>query len=90
MEGSEPEIEATAGLIGADRMCISTDYPHFDSNFPHVSENLLKNVPREIAAQIFMGGAHLYGFTEAHFAEGRRRGGEAHRGVRALTVLPGA
>ena len=69
VEGSEPEIEATAGLIGADRMCVSTDYPHFDSNFPHVSENLLKNVPREIAAQIFMGGAHLYGFTEAHFAK---------------------
>ena len=67
VEGSEPEIEATAGLIGADRMCISTDYPHFDSNFPHVAENLLKNVPREIAAQIFMGGAHLYGFTEADF-----------------------
>ena len=67
VEGSEPEIEATAGLIGADRMCISTDYPHFDSNFPHVSENLLKNVPREVAAAILMGGAHLYGFTEDHF-----------------------
>ncbi len=67
VEGSEPEIEATAGLIGADRMCVSTDYPHFDSNFPHVSENLLKNVPREIAAQILMGGAHLYAFTEADF-----------------------
>src|SRR5438445_60506 len=67
VEGSEPEIEATAGLIGADRMCISTDYPHFDSNFPHVSTNLLKNVPRELAAQIMAGGAHLYGFTDAHF-----------------------
>ena len=67
VEGSEPEIEATAGLIGADRMCVSTDYPHFDSNFPHVSENLLKNVPREIAAQILMGGAHLYAFTDADF-----------------------
>jgi predicted TIM-barrel fold metal-dependent hydrolase len=67
VEGSEPEIEATAGLIGADRMCISTDYPHFDSNFPHVADNLLKNVERAIAAQIFMGGAHLYGFTEADF-----------------------
>ena len=67
VEGSEPEIEATAGLIGADRMCISTDYPHFDSNFPHVSQNLLKNVPREIAADILMGGAHLYGFSEADF-----------------------
>ena len=69
VEGSEPEIEATAGLIGADRMCVSTDYPHFDSNFPHVSENLLKNVPREIAAQILAGGAQLYGFTEADFAK---------------------
>ena len=67
VEGSEPEIEATAGLIGADRMCISTDYPHFYSNFPYVSTNLLKNVPREIAGQIFMGGAQLYGFTENDF-----------------------
>src|SRR5574341_1367898 len=67
VEGSEPEIEATAGLLGADRMCISTDYPHFDSNFPHVAENLLKNVERPIAAQILMGGAHLYGFTDADF-----------------------
>jgi uncharacterized protein len=67
VEGSEPEIEATAGLIGADRMCISTDYPHFDSNFPHVSENLLKNVPREVAADILKGGAALYGFSEADF-----------------------
>jgi hypothetical protein len=50
-------------------MCISTDYPHFDSNFPHVAENLLKNVPREIAAQIFLGGAGLYGFTDADFAK---------------------
>jgi predicted TIM-barrel fold metal-dependent hydrolase len=69
VEGSEPEIEATAGLIGADRMCISTDYPHFDSNFPHVAENLLKNVPREIAGQIFLGGAGLYALTEADFAK---------------------
>jgi len=67
VEGSEPEIEATAGLIGADRMCISTDYPHFDSNFPEVANNLLKNVPEKIAADILMGGAHLYGLTEEHF-----------------------
>jgi predicted TIM-barrel fold metal-dependent hydrolase len=67
VEGSEPEIEPTARLIGADRMCISTDYPHFDSNFPNVSNNLLNNVPRDLAAQIFMGGAHLYGFTEEDF-----------------------
>ena len=68
VEGSEPEIAATASLIGADRMCISTDYPHFDSNFPNVSNNLLANVGRELAGEIFMGGAHLYGFDEAAFA----------------------
>ncbi|MGH7335450.1 MAG: hypothetical protein ACREKS_22445, partial [Candidatus Rokuibacteriota bacterium] len=69
VEGSEPEIEATASLIGADRMCISTDYPHFDSNFPNVSSNLLRTVRRETAGQILMGGAHLYGFTETDFAK---------------------
>ena len=67
MEGSEPEIEPTAGLIGADRMCVSTDYPHFDSNFPNVSSNVLKNVPREMAADILYGGARLYSFGEEHF-----------------------
>jgi hypothetical protein len=34
-----------------------------------VAENLMKNVPREIAAQIFMGGAHLYGFSQTDFAK---------------------
>ena len=67
VEGSEPEIEATAGLIGADRMCVSSDYPHFDSNFPNVSANLLKACSRDTAAKILMGGAHLYGFTDADF-----------------------
>ena len=67
VEGSEPEIEPTAGLIGADRMCISTDYPHFDSNFPNVSSNLLNNVPRQMAAEILLGGAGLYNFTEEDF-----------------------
>ena len=69
VEGSEPEIEATAGLIGADRMCISTDYPHFDSNFPEVSNNLLRTVSRKTAAEILLGGAGLYAFTDAHFAK---------------------
>ena len=67
VEGSEPEIEATAGLIGADRMCISTDYPRFDSNFPNVAKNLLNNVTRETAAAIFMGGAGLWNFDEEAF-----------------------
>ena len=69
VEGSEPEIEATASLIGADRMCISTDYPHFDSNFPNVSNNLLNGVSRETAEAIFYGGATLYNFSEADFAK---------------------
>jgi predicted TIM-barrel fold metal-dependent hydrolase len=67
VEGSEPEIEPTAALIGADRMCVSSDYPHFDSNFPNVSSNILKNCSRDTAAKILMGGAGLYGFTEADF-----------------------
>ena len=50
-------------------MCISTDYPHFDSNFPNVSSNLLKTVSRDMAAQIFLGGAGLYSFTDADFAK---------------------
>src|SRR5690606_3118963 len=72
VEGSEPEIEATAGLIGADRMCISSDYPHFDSNFPNVYNNLLGNCLRATAAAILMGCAHLYGFTEADFEKADR------------------
>jgi predicted TIM-barrel fold metal-dependent hydrolase len=69
VEGSEPETEAIAGLMGADRMCISTDYPHFDSNFPEVSNNLLRSVSRETAAQILAGGAALWGFGDEDFAQ---------------------
>ena len=47
---------------------VERDYnPEAQVNFPHVAENLPKNVPRAIAAQILMGGADLYGFTEADF-----------------------
>jgi uncharacterized protein len=67
IEGSEPETEMVARLIGADRMCVSTDYPHFDSNFPNVSNNVLRTVPRDMAAQILLGGAGLWGFDEADF-----------------------
>ena len=48
-------------------MCISTDYPHFDSNFPNVANNLLDNVARETAAAIFLGGAGLWAFDDAAF-----------------------
>ena len=67
VEGSEPEIVATAQLIGADRLVISTDYPHHDSNFPNVSTLLLRNVGRDIGGQILGAGAGLYGFTEEDF-----------------------
>ena len=68
VEGSEPEIETTAQLITPKHMCISTDYPHFDSNFPNVSSNLLNNASRETAAAILAGGAGLYKFTEKDFS----------------------
>jgi len=92
VEGSEPEIEATAGLMGADRMCISSDYPHFDSNFPNVSSNLLKSCSRDTAAKILMGGAGLYGFTEADFQKADRAASarvsreEKSAGKRAVAV----
>jgi uncharacterized protein len=68
VEGSEPEIPATASLIDPSHMCISTDYPHFDSNFPNVSSNLLETAGRDVAAKIFEGGARLYNFSEEHYA----------------------
>jgi uncharacterized protein len=80
VEGSEPEIEATAALIGADRMCVSSDYPHFDSNFPNVANNVLKGCSRDTAAKILMGGAHLYGFTEADFQKADKAAGSSTSG----------
>ena len=76
VEGSEPEIEPTVSLIGADRMCISTDYPHFDSNFPNVSSNLLSNVSKETAAQILNGGSTLYNFSEEDFKKAEAEASE--------------
>ena len=48
---------------------MSTDYPHFDSNFPNVSNNLLATASRETAKNIMYGGALLYDFSEADFAK---------------------
>jgi hypothetical protein len=56
-------------------MCVSTDYPHFDSNFPNVANNVLKNCSRDTAAKILMGGAHVYGFTEADFQKADKAAG---------------
>jgi predicted TIM-barrel fold metal-dependent hydrolase len=86
VEGSEPEIRATATLIDADRMCISTDYPHFDSNFPNFSSHLLANVPREMAAQILSGGQGLYGFTETHFEKADAAAAKEKQGSVAATT----
>jgi hypothetical protein len=50
-------------------MCVFMDYPYFDSNLTNVSGNLMRTVSRETAAKILLGGAGLYGFSEAHFAK---------------------
>ena len=86
VEGSEPEIEATAGLIGADRMCISTDYPHFDSNFP---------TSRRISSRTWTARWPPRSSWEApplrvhggRLREGRRRRGEGRPRRRALTAV---
>jgi len=55
-----------------------------------VSDNVLKHCSRETAAQILMGGAHLYGLTDADFekadaavarAAAGANGGAGPRGV---------
>ena len=56
-------------LGGADNICVSSDFPHFDSSFPEVSTRVLTNpsITREIAGQILSGGARLYRFTDDDF-----------------------
>jgi len=58
-------------LGGADNICVSTDFPHFDSSFPDVSSRVLKNpsITPEIGGKILGGGARLYGFDEDDFAK---------------------
>ena len=50
-----------------------------------MADNLLKNIARELAAQILLGGAHLYGFTEADFqrADAQKAGAAASRSASA-------
>jgi predicted TIM-barrel fold metal-dependent hydrolase len=70
IESGEREVGSVAELLGgADNICVSTDFPHFDSSFPEVSARVLNNssITREIAGKILYGGARLYGFTEADF-----------------------
>jgi hypothetical protein len=70
IESGEREVGATVELLGgAENICVSSDFPHFDSSFPDVSKRVLTNssIDREIAGKILSGGARLYGFTGADF-----------------------
>jgi predicted TIM-barrel fold metal-dependent hydrolase len=72
IESGEKEVGSVVELLGgADNMCVSSDFPHFDSSFPEVSNRVLTNpsIDREIAGKILSGGARLYGFAEADFAK---------------------
>ena len=40
-----------------------------------VASLLFLGITREVAAQIFMGGAHLYGFTESDFQKAAKAAG---------------
>jgi hypothetical protein len=56
----EREVGSVAELLGgADNICVSTDFPHFDSSFPEVSTRVLRNpsITSEIAGKILFGGA---------------------------------
>ena len=80
IESGEREVGATVELLGgAENICVSSDFPHFDSSFPEVSTRVLTNssITPEIGGKILSGGARLYGFTNADFdkaaAAARRR-----------------
>ena len=61
---------------------MSTDFPHFNSSFPDVSNRVLNNpsLSEEMAGKILFGGARLYGFGEEDFAKAdaaaKRRGNQ--------------
>ena len=69
IEGTERDTGAIVDLIGADHICVTTDFPHFDSNFPNVSNAVLGNpsITPEIGGRILSGGARLYGFGDGDF-----------------------
>ena len=72
IESGEREVGSVVELLGgADNICVSTDFPHFDSSFPDVSSRVLKNssITPEIGGKILGGGARLYGFDEDDFAK---------------------
>ena len=72
IESGEAEVGSVVELLGgADNICVSSDFPHFDSSFPDVSNRVLNNpsISKDIAGKILSGGARLYGFGEADFAK---------------------
>jgi len=72
IESGESEVGSVVELLGgADNICVSTDFPHFDSSFPEVSNRVLKNpsITPDIGGKILGGGARLYGFGEDDFAK---------------------
>jgi len=83
VEGEEASVGLLIDVVGAENLCMSTDFPHHDSGFPNVSTKLLGNatIPREAAAKILSGGARLYGFTEEDFAKADAAAMAAQRGT---------
>ena len=75
VEGSEPEIEATAGLIGADRMCVSTRLPALRLQLPaRVGEPAEERAARDRRADPHGRRAPLR-VHRSRLPEGGRRGG---------------
>jgi uncharacterized protein len=87
VEGEEASLGLLVDVVGAENLCMSTDFPHHDSGFPNVSTKLLGNatISRHAAAKILSGGARLYGFTDEDFAKADAAAA-AHKG-RAAVVL---
>src|SRR5258708_1169944 len=70
IESGETEVGSVVELLGgADNICVSSDFPHFDSSFPDVSARVLTNpsITPDIGGKILSGGARLYGFGEDDF-----------------------
>jgi hypothetical protein len=83
IESGETEVGSVVELLGgADNICVSSDFPHFDSSFPDVSTRVLTNssITPDIGGKILSGGARLYGFGEDDFtkaaAAAKRRGNQ--------------
>jgi hypothetical protein len=57
-ESGEREVGSVVELLGgADNICVSTDFPHFDSSFPAASTRVRHNpsITPEIAGKILFG-----------------------------------